>query len=113
MKTIGQVVFDRYKSDQSLPERHRIGIDCYIDWAQLGARETQRWISISEELPEDADNIVKSGLYDYSEHAVIVQTCNGKYSITKRTRFNNGNWHWSGSASFDKSVISWRPIQRT
>ena len=85
-----------------------------FEWGfESGVEFAQRWIPISAEMPEDGDNIVESGLYSYAEHAVIVQTRNGKYSITKRTRFNSGKWHWSGSASFDKSVISWRPIQRT
>jgi len=59
MKTIEKVAFDRYINDQSLPEHKRMDASCYIDWAQLGAREAQRWIPIEEELPpEDGQEIL-------------------------------------------------------
>lgn len=51
MKTIEDVAFQRYIDDQSLPKRKRMGIDCYIDWANLGAREAQRFIPLEEDLP--------------------------------------------------------------
>lgn len=51
MNSIEKVAFDRYLSDQSLPERKRMNASNYIDWANLGAREAQRWIPLEEELP--------------------------------------------------------------
>ena len=76
MKTIEEVAFDRFDSDQKLPERKRIGVICYADWARFGAREAQRWIPIEEELPPESgwDNspyIVKTK----HEMRVVGYTC--------------------------------------
>jgi len=87
MKSIEEVVFERYLSDQKLPKHQRIGINNYIDWANLGAREAQRWIPVEEELPTISKNkpqvrvLVKSkigGIYlsyfdrhGFSSHAKI------------------------------------------
>lgn len=58
MKTIEEVASNRYISDQKLSERKRLQSNCYIDWANLGAREAQRWIPVEEELPEiDKDDM--------------------------------------------------------
>ena len=62
MKTIEEVVFGRYLSDQSLPAHKRMDITCYIDWAQLGAREAQRWIDVNDRdnpMPANTDFLIK------------------------------------------------------
>jgi hypothetical protein len=51
MRTIENVAFNRYKDDQSLPRHKQMGVSNYIDWANFGAREAQRFIPIEEELP--------------------------------------------------------------
>lgn len=61
MKTIEEVAFNRYKSDQSLPKHKQMHASDYIDWAELGAREAQRWIPIEEELPEENITVLAKG----------------------------------------------------
>lgn len=108
MNTINELAKD-YAIENSLIGHEKPPYRGFI----AGFEEAQRWIPIEEELPEDADNIIESGKYSYTEHPVITLTCNGRYSISKRTRYDKSEWKWSGSSSFSESIISWRPIQRT
>ena len=100
IKTIEEVAFGRYLSDQSLPAHKRMDITCYIDWAQLGAREAQRWIPIEEELPpesgwDNAPYIVKTK----HEKRVVGYTCR--------------RFHLQGGLCLKElAVTHWRPIER-
>ncbi|HZK95467.1 MAG TPA: hypothetical protein VFC67_14760 [Prolixibacteraceae bacterium] len=90
MKTIEEVAFDRYLSDQSLPAHKRMDTSCYIDWAQLGAREAQRWIDVNDRdnpMPANTDFLIKL------EDGQIF-------------RFNED---WSDEM---KIVTHWRPFER-
>lgn len=51
MKTIESIVVEKYLGQRELPAHKQLPAENYIDWAQIGAREAQRWISIDEELP--------------------------------------------------------------
>lgn len=112
MKTIEQVAFDRYISDQKLPEHKRMQAVCYIDWANLGAIEAQRWIPMDEELPERNYETVSDQQYTHTVDSFLVKTRNGKVSVSKRISFMNGSFCWKGSGTFSDSVVSWRPIER-
>ena len=113
MKTIEQVVFDKYKSDQSLPKHKRMEPKNYIDWANYGAREAQRWIPVEEELPEGIE-IGETGT---------------KLSCFVIAKCKNGSWHKARVYSYSRigfidfdwldekdcvigNVIEWRPIER-
>lgn len=89
-------------------EAHRISFLNGVEFAQY-------WISVEEELPEDSDNLVQTEKYIYTENAVIARTVNGKYSVSKRSKFKgneNSKWEWMGSSAFSDSVTHWRPIER-
>ena len=84
------------------------------DAFENGAEFAQRWIPVEDELPEDSDDLVQTEKYIYTENAVLVRTVNGKYSVSKRSKFkgnNNSKWEWMGSSSFSDSVTHWRPIK--
>lgn len=72
-----------------------------------------RWIRVEERLPEDSDNLIQTEKYIYAENPVLVRTINGKYTVSKRSKFKgneNSKWEWIGSSSFSDSVTHWRPI---
>lgn len=106
MKTIEQVVFDKYKSDQSLPKRKRMAPEDYIDWANFGAKEAQRWISVEEELPE-----LNRDLYS---DLLLLKDEKGKLHI--------GFYHWTmkgnifitnnGLSFYEAYITHFRPINR-
>lgn len=53
MKTIERFVTEKYLEQKELPAHKQIPAQNFIDWAQFGAREAQRWISVDKELPKD------------------------------------------------------------
>ena len=83
-----------------------------LSFAEVLLTEAQRWIPVEEELPEQFDNIIQHNLYEYVENPVVVKTSNGRFTVSKRYRFDGGLWYWSGSTSFSNSVTHWRPIER-
>lgn len=58
MKTIEWLTAEKYQEQRELPAHKQIPAQNFIDWALFGAREAQRWISIDEELPEDAVQVL-------------------------------------------------------
>ena len=79
-----------------------------------GAEFVQRWIPVEKELPEDSDNLTQTEKYIYTENPVLVRTANGKYTVSKRSKFKqnkNSKWEWMGSSSFSDSITHWRPIE--
>lgn len=92
-------------------------IHYYVDEKEAfraGAEFAQRWIPVEEELPEDSDSITQTEKYTYTENAVLVRTVNGKYTVSKRSKFKgneNSKWEWIGSSAFSDSVTHWRPIE--
>ena len=65
MKKIEELAAKKYISEQSFPERKRTPAENYIDWAEFGAREAQRWIPIEEETPNKFDWVLcRSELHD-------------------------------------------------
>lgn len=102
MKTIEEVAFNRYISDQKLPEHKRMQPSCYIDWANLGAREAQRWIPVGEELPKHRDVVLaKVPLINYP----LLFAYNEIES--KWYQFDDGDFFES-----EINPITWRPIER-
>ena len=93
MKTIKRVIAEMYEKQKSLPVLIRIPDECFIDWAQMGAREAQRWIPVEEELPEM--NI-----------RVLLKLNNGEIAL--------GSLREDGFTLllFGSTVSHWRPIER-
>lgn len=52
METIENLATEKYINQRVLPPHKQLPANNFIDWAQFGAREAQRWISIDKELPE-------------------------------------------------------------
>jgi hypothetical protein len=94
MKTIEAVAFNRYLSDQSLPKHKRMNAENYIDWANFGAREAQRWIDFEEEKPELKDKPYQILCKRESGHVESYLIIDNK------------------SLYFLKEFVSWRPIER-
>ena len=128
MKKIEEVAFGRYLSDQSLPKRKRMDITCYIDWAQLGAREAQRWIPIEEELPpEDGQEIllknekwidedynikgVRAGSY-CDEIWTSAYWCGHHDEYHTRTSDEDDD-QFTDSLAVNQIPTHWRPIERS
>ena len=102
MKTIEELAFEKYLNEQKLPERKRTDPSNYLDWAEFGKNEAQRWIETKEENPPtDQDVLIKmrDGIYIgvlYRDGFMCVYHTNGLKSI-----------------KLDHDVIiKWRPIER-
>lgn len=113
MEKIGTAA-DRYGfsvySGTGIPEFRYIAERAFNE----GADFINQWISIEQELPEDSDNLTQTEKYIYTENPVLVRTINGKYSVSKRSKFKvneNSKWEWIGSTSFSDSISHWRPIE--
>lgn len=100
MKTIEEVAFDRYKSDQSLPTHKRMNPSNYIDWAQLGANEAQRWIPVEEEKPDETGWLNAPYLAKTKSQ---VHVCG----------YTEGRFHYNGGLCIKENYVThWRPIER-
>lgn len=100
MKTIEQVVFQKYIDQQSKPKKFFIDPSNYIDWAQIGAKEAQRWITLEEELPPKTNPETP-----YSEAVLIKDESGDHYVAVYIFKLN----------MFDilcDVIIGWRPIER-
>jgi hypothetical protein len=95
MKTIENHVVDKYLSQRKLPVHKRIPAENYIDWAQFGAIEAQRWISIDEELPEIGQRVLCKG--DNLLEVLTFTTSGFMSDMDVKMIFN---------------VSYWRPIER-
>ena len=112
MKKIEELAAEKYISEQNLPERKRTTAENYIDWAELGAREAQRWITIKESMPEDHDELLvpKKGKLSEITIPVLVRYKNGHVKIDCRYKMNGDNYaFWF--ISHDE-IKEWRPIER-
>lgn len=91
MKTIEEFVFDKYLSQQSKAEKHKIDASNYIDWAHIAVEEAQRFIPLEEEKPEN--------------QKVIAQCKNGSYMVANIA---------SGEMAKDQfeyfGITHWRPL---
>jgi len=65
MKSIELAASTRYLSDLELPERKRINPSCYIDWANFGAIEAQKWFPIDTLTYQETDGLVFLGKNKY------------------------------------------------
>jgi len=107
MKTINEAA-EEYSIRKENEHESYMGFESGVDFAQ-------HWIPVEEELPEDSDNLTQTEKYTYTENPVLVRTINGKYAVSKRSKFNgneNSKWEWMGSSSFSDSVTHWRPLER-
>lgn len=93
MKSIERIVSEKYHDQQSLPQHKQLPANCFIDWAKIGAREVQRWISIDDRenpIPDDEDFLIKL------ENGSI-------------RRFKE---NWEEEFGLDGIVTHWRPFER-
>jgi hypothetical protein len=111
MKSIEQVVFDRYLSQQSKAEKYRIDASNYIDWAQIAVREAQRFIPIEESMPEDHEELLLpiKGKHAEITKQVIVQYADGTCAIDSRRNTGDTYNYWFIDHT---GIIAWRPLER-
>lgn len=95
MKKIEELAAEKYLSEQNLPERKRTPSENYIDWAEFGAREAQRWIHINEDFP--TGEIIWKGEYQHDKGFLDLNELS-KSEILQVVR--------------DNGLIYWRPIER-
>lgn len=115
MKSIEYIVVDKYLKQQELPSHKQIPAQNYIDWAHIGAREAQRWFSVSEEMPDTADHgisenvIIKLSVYNKKNKNTYECCIEAYYDSDIKT------WHFMLPVS-DKGLeltpVSWRPVER-
>lgn len=93
MQTIEEIAFQRYLSDQSKPKHQRMGISNYIDWANLGAKEAQRWFPMTELKEIGVDYIFKKenqrctiGHFEFIESKLCIIT-DTDYSLLEDSQF--------------------------
>ncbi|MCD8178080.1 MAG: hypothetical protein LUE98_11910 [Tannerellaceae bacterium] len=92
MKTIEWLAADKYINQREQPVHKQIPAKNYIDWAQFGAREAQRWINIEEELPEKGIQVLVKN----------------KYGVCDVDRLLNSGWE----KDFEFPYTHWRLIER-
>ena len=113
MKTIEQVAGEKYISDLELPERKRMSADCYIDWANFGAREAQRWIPIEKEKPLATESGDWDGL---RSDFVIAKDHHGNVFISRIYEGILDGFEFCDFVDNEDQVLShiveWRPIER-
>lgn len=93
LKTIEWLTVEKYESQRGLPKHKQIPAQNFIDWAQFGAREAQRWISIDDRetpIPNEGDLLIKL-----------------KNGAIRRYEEN-----WQDEFGLDGIVTHWRPIER-
>ena len=100
LKTIEWLTVEKYEGQRGLPKHKQIPAQNFIDWAQFGAREAQRWISIDEEMPSDTG---------WMNAPYLVKTKNEIHVVG----FTEGCWHMRGGLCLKKNTVThWRPIER-
>lgn len=101
MKTIEWLVVDKHHKQQLLPAYKQTPDNFFIDWANIGAREAQRWFNIDgEEMPEN-------------QGIVLVKTDKGCVATAYYHGKESGFITYGEDAYDDFGVIiSWRPIER-
>lgn len=107
MKTIKEAAIEYEKQRLGMPAMR-------FEAFNAGAEFMQLWIPVEDELPEETDNLTQTEKYIYTENPVLVRTINGRYAVSKRSKFKgneNSKWEWIGSSSFSDSVTHWRPIE--
>jgi hypothetical protein len=102
MKTIEEVAVSKYLSDQKLPERKRMYPEAFIDWANFGAREAQRWILTAEELPKHRDIVL--GKVPLKNYPILFAY---KEIERKWYQFDKGDFYETKVIPYE-----WRPIER-
>lgn len=112
MKKIEELAAEKYISEQNLPERKRTPAENYIDWAEFGAREAQKWISVKDSMPEDHGELLltKKGKLGEITIPVLVKYKNGTVKIDCRYKMNGDNYSF-WFIPHDE-IIEWRPIER-
>lgn len=93
MKTIEYLAAEKYSDQRELPPHRQILAQNFIDWAQFGAREAQRWISIN-----DRENPIPTGV-DF-----LIKLENGAIRRYKE--------NWQDEFGLHEVVTHWRPFER-
>lgn len=92
LKSIERIVEEKHEAQRDMPKRKQTPNDFFVDWAMIGAREAQRWISNDEaEAPTDSDYLIKF------ENGAI-----------RRVNEDLDN----DAEIFGKLVTHWRPFER-
>jgi len=115
MKTIEWLAAEKYQEQRNLPAHKQMRAENFIDWAQFGAREAQRWISVEDELPHTGE----SGI---SDNVILQLKVYGKkqkneYQCCIEAYYDSDTEEWFFMLPVDKrnltlTPLSWRPIER-
>jgi len=110
MKTIEFKASARYISDLELPKHKRMDSSYYIDWANFGAREILKWISVEEELPEETKWLIDDSIEGVeSTVKVLVMTDNGNVTDNRRIKMAVGEKEWKWFMDYEgETVVKWR-----
>lgn len=111
MKSIEWVVTEKYLGQRNLPAHKQIPAQNYIDWAYIGVREAQRWISLNEEMPEDAVQVLVKLKVEMNDHSFEMISLGAYHSFNKV--WNIIHYNLDARSDVEKwEVIEWRPIER-
>ena len=87
----------------------------FLEWLNAEALEKQeqdRWIPVTERLPEekDAGILKKLGINKRSDYVLATVVVKGeRMTVTARTY--DGKWNWDMKYAFpDYKIIAWRPL---
>ena len=115
MKTIESFVAEKYHGQRELPKHKQIPASCFIDWANIGAREAQRWITLNEELPEtDKESSISDNVLVKVE--VLNAIHGNEYTCCIEGFYDADTEMWSFMLPIVNklkiTVVAWRPINR-
>lgn len=116
MKTITRLAGEKYSSQRNLPAKKQIPAENFIDWANWGAREAQRWFKIDEdELPDPGEaNISENVILQLTVHNTKRKN---SYSCCIEAYYDSDTNLWIPMLPIDDKnleliPIAWRPIIR-
>ena len=82
----------------------RVIYESDLDLLQPVQLKTERWIPVSERLPEEKINPITENFYEYQCTMKI-----GDFYDVRSFKFGRGHW-WHGGGLVDEYVIAWMPL---
>lgn len=111
MKTIENFVTEKHLRQRELPMRKQIPAQNFIDWANIGAREAQRWIGLDEELPPDAVQVLVKLKVKMKDNMFEMPSLGVYHSFNKSWNIIHQNLDTRGDIK-KWEVTHWRLIER-
>lgn len=115
MRSIEFIVTEKYLNQRELPTHKQIPAQNYIDWANIGAQEAQRWFPVDEELPDTSESGVSNNVL--LKLAVYNKKHKNTYECCIEAYYDSDIKHWHTMLVIDEknltlTPIAWRPIER-